>query len=203
MLETLHSAPSAGLWAALAAKLNSFAKESGLVQRLSEHFSPQAFLLSQLEAVSTGRASLNHLVASIGHEEECLKVSPQALQQRITRTECGVEGFLARCLSHVCQWKFLNTRPPGTSPFGRILVEDSTFVRFPKGNAEEFPGHGNASGATAGCKVDLTFDLLGGGLIRNDLHLATEQDKTIGANLLADLLPGALVLRDMGYFGCP
>jgi len=201
MLEALHSTKSVRLWASLAAKLNSFAKESGLVQRISKQFSPQAFLLSQLEAVSTGRASLNQLVASIGHEEECLKISPQALQQRITRTECGVEGFLGRCLSHICQWNFLNTRPAGSSPFGRIIIEDSTFVRFPKGNAEEFPGHGNASGATAGCKVDLAFDLLGGELIRNELHLGTEQDKTIGADLLDELVPNDLVLRDMGYFG--
>ena len=165
MLEALHSTKSVGLWAALAAKLNSFAKDSGLVQRVSKQF------------------------------------SPQALQQRITRTECGVEGFLCRCLSHICQWNFLNTRPAGTSPFGRIMIEDSTFVRLPKGNAEVFPGHGNASGATAGCKVDLAFDLLGGELIRNELHLGTEQDKTIGADLLDELVPNDLVLRDMGYFG--
>jgi hypothetical protein len=201
MLEAFHSNKSADLWSSLAAKLNSYAKESRLVQRISKQFSPQAFLLSQLEAVSTGRASLNQLVASIGHDAECLKISPQALQQRITRTECGVEGFLARCLSHICQWRFLNTRPAGTSRFGRIVIEDSTFIRFPKGNAEEFPGHGNASGPTAGCKVDLAFDLLGGELIRNELHLGTEQDKTIGADLMDDLLPSDLVLRDMGYFG--
>lgn len=201
MLEAFHPKKSVDLWASLAAKLNSYAKESKLVQRVSKHFSPQAFLLSQLEAVSTGRASLNQLVASIGHEDEILKVSPQALQDRITRTECGVEGFLGRCLSHICQWKFLQTRPEGTSPFGRIIIEDSTFVRFPKGNSEEFPGHGNASGATAGCKVDLAFDLLGGELIRNELHLGTEQDKTIGADLLDELVTNDLVLRDMGYFG--
>ena len=203
MLETLHSTTttSAGLWASLAANLNSFAKDSKLVQRISKQFSPQAFLLSQLEAVSTGRAFLNQLVASIGRDEECLKISPQALHKRITRAEGGVEGFLDRCLSHICQWKFLNTRPTGTSPFGRIVIEDSTFVRFPKGNAEDFPGHGNASGATARCKVDLAFDLLGGALIRNELHLGTDTDNTIGADLVDELVANDLVLRDMGYFG--
>ena len=69
MLEALHSTKTVGLWASLDAKLNSFAKESGLVQRISKQFSPHAFLLSQLEAVSTGRASLNQLVASIGHPQ--------------------------------------------------------------------------------------------------------------------------------------
>ena len=81
------------------------------------------------------------------------------------------------------------------------MLEDSTFVRFPKGNAEDFPGHGNASGATAGCKVDLAFDLLGGALIRNELHLGTETDNTIGADLVDELVANDLVLRDMGYFG--
>jgi len=201
MLETLHSNKSVGLWASLASKLNSYAKQSGLVKRVSKQFSPQAFLLSQLEAVSTGRASLNQLVASMGHDEQRLKISPQAIQQRITRTERGVEGFLVRCLSHICQWNFLNSRPVGTLPFGRIVVEDSTFIRFPKGNAAQFPGNGNGSGATAGCKVDLAFDLLGGQLIRNDMYLGSEQDKTIGIDLLDELVPNDLVLRDMGFFG--
>ena len=55
-----------------------------------------------------------------------------------------------------------------------------TFIRLPKSNADAFPGHGNASGATAGCKLDLTFDLLGGEIIHNQLHLGDEQDNTIG-----------------------
>ncbi|MCX6880434.1 MAG: hypothetical protein NTW21_42510 [Verrucomicrobia bacterium] len=137
MLEAISSAKSVSLWSSLTANLNSFARDSRLAQRLSKHFSPQEFLLSLLEAVSTGRASLNQLVACIGYDVECFKLSPQALHHRINRTECGVEGFLARCLSHICQWKFLSTRPTGALPFGRIIIEDSTFVRFPEGNAEE------------------------------------------------------------------
>lgn len=201
MLDTFQTPQSSAIWASLAASLKLFAKDSGLVQRASKHFSPERFLLTLLEAVSTGRASFNQLVASIGHEAQDLQISPQALQQRLVRTECGAEGFLTRCLGHICQWRFHHARAADTCPFGRIVIEDSTFVRFPKGNAAEFPGHGNASGTTAGCKVDLAFDLLGGELIRNDLHLGTEQDKTIGVDLLELIRSGDLVLRDMGYFG--
>jgi hypothetical protein len=99
----IQAPQSTALSASLAAKVNSYAKQSGLVQRVTKIFSREAFLLSQLGAVSTGRASHNQVVASIGHDEAALKISPQALQQRITRTECGVEGFLGRCLSHICQ----------------------------------------------------------------------------------------------------
>jgi hypothetical protein len=80
MLETLHSTKSAALWASLAAKLNSYAKQSGLVQRVTKKFSPDEFLLSQLVAVSTGRASHNQLVASIGHEEEALKIRAEMIR---------------------------------------------------------------------------------------------------------------------------
>jgi Transposase DDE domain len=85
-------------------------------------------------------------------------------------------------------------------PFKRILIEDSTFVRFPKANADLFPGHGNGHGKTAGCKVDLAFDLLDGDIVYHQLHLSTRQDKTIGYDLLQHILPGDLIVRDMGYF---
>ena len=202
MLEAFQSNSRSGLWASLAAKLNPFAKESGLVQRISKHFSPEGFLLAMLEATSTGRASFTQLVAAMGWQAPSLSTSPQALHQRINRTECGVEGFLVRCLSHLCRHRLGAPKSDeGKCPFGRIIVEDSTSLRLPKGNAEEFPAHGNASGETAGCKVDLAFDLLGGAIVHNELHTATEQDKTIGVGLLDDVRRDDLVLRDMGYFG--
>lgn len=201
MLEAFHPSSSVGLWSSLASKLNGLARSSGLVQRASKRFSPEKFLLALLDAVSTGRASLNQIVGTIGHHASDLNISPQALQQRINRTECGAESFLISCLVHVCAWRYKQSKPSTACRFERIIIEDSSFIRFPKGNAAEFPGHGNASGATAGCKVDLAFDLLAGEIIHNQLHLGTEQDKTIGIDLLDHLRPGDLVVRDMGYFG--
>lgn len=201
MLDTFQAFAPATLWSSLTSKINFYAKESGLVQRISEHFCPQGFLLSLLGAVSTGRASLNQLASSVGDGIPLLQISVQALQQRFTRTECGVERFLIRCLSHICQWKYMQLSGHAECPYVRILVEDSTFVSFPKNNAEEFPASGNASGATAGCKVDLAFDLLNGDVISNELHLGISNDNAIGAELLALIRENDLVLRDMGYFG--
>lgn len=200
MLESHLPSASAGLWSSLASKLNGFAKKSGLVQRISKQFHPEDFLLTLLDAVSTGRASINQLVSTLGKHTPTDQISPQALHQRINRTECGVESFLIQCLIHMCQ----RNRPTSNSlprcSFNRILIEDSTFVRFPKGNADHFPGHGNGHGKTAGCKVDLAFDLLDGDIVYHQLHLGTEQDKAIGYDLLQHVLPGDLVVRDMGYF---
>ena len=147
MFKAFHSSAPAAIWSSLSSRIGSLARESCLVQRASKTFSPEKFLLSLLGAVSNGKASFNQLVTAIGHGASHLNVSPQALHQRITRTECGAESFLILCLIHICQLKCRPLKATSTYAFKRILVEDSTFIRFPKANSAAFPGHGNASGA--------------------------------------------------------
>ena len=112
--------------------------------------------------------------------------STQALQQRITRTENGREGFLLYGLIHVLNFRSdLKNSARLKSPFKRILTGDSSFLRLLKKNAKYVPAHGNAHGKTAGAKTDLIFDLLTGEPIRADLYLGTEQDKIIGDDIFA------------------
>jgi hypothetical protein len=73
-------------------------------------------------------------------------------------------------------------------------------VKLAKANHEEFPGHGNDGGKTAGCKFDMAFDLLSGEPVTSTLHLATEQDREIGKDLVDLIRENDLILRDMGYF---
>jgi hypothetical protein len=82
----------------------------------------------------------------------------------------------------------------------RIVLEEASGQVMPKSNAESFPAHGNHRGATAGVKIDLSYDLLTDALISHSLQAATTQDKTIGRELVAEIRPGGLVLRNMGYF---
>jgi hypothetical protein len=82
----------------------------------------------------------------------------------------------------------------------RILVEDSSIQTLPKANAETFPAHGNRHGSTAGAKIDFAYDLISGDVVSHTLEAATEQDKTIGKELVAMVREKDLVLRDMGYF---
>jgi len=89
---------------------------------------------------------------------------------------------------------------PRFSPIKRILVEDASGQVMPKSNADHFAAHGNHHGFTAGVKIDFAFDLLAGEILSHSLHAATEQDKTIGRDFIAQVRAGDLVLRDMGYF---
>jgi len=49
-------------------------------------------------------------------------------------------------------------------------------------------------------KIDFAYDLLAGEVVSHTLESATEQDKTIGKELVAMVRENDLVLRDMGYF---
>ena len=201
MLEASDSNKRSCIWASLTRNIAAFAKESGLVQRISKHFDPEKYLLCLMEAASTGRASINQLVASVGRHGQELNTSPQALHKRMNRTECGSEGFLVRCIALICSERSKKQRLSiHTCPFGRIVVVDSTTLRLPKGNAHNFAGNGNGMGQTAGSKVDLAFDLLGGEVMHSDLYVATQHDKATAPSLLDQLLPNDLVVRDMGYF---
>jgi hypothetical protein len=83
--------------------------------------------------------------------------------------------------------------------FTRVLVEDSTFQVMGKGNASNFPGHGNGVSRTARFKLDLAFDLLSGSTVSQTFTHGTHQDKSLGKHLLNQINPGDLVVRDMGY----
>lgn len=206
MPETLLHSDHSALWKSLTAAIPDYARTSGLVQRVSAKFNPAAFLLTLLSAATTGKATLNQLAIALRGKADSASVTPQAVHARINRSETGLESFLILCLAHICRWKW--SRASGrrgalcalAELFGRVIVEDSSFIPFHKSNAGYFPGSGNSKGKTAGCKVNLAFDLLTGAIISNELVSGTQQDKTSGWDVLTMIRPDDLVLRDMGYF---
>lgn len=199
MLKDFHANNCSELLAALSNLIPDIARESKFVQRASKAFCPETFLLALLNAVSSGKGSLHQIAVQLDLNSDHRTPSPQAIHERIHRTEIGIESFLVRCLAFITSQKF-STHLTSESPFNRILVEDSTQLALHVHNAEEFPANGNHLGSTAGCKIDICFDLLTGQTITTDLTTATTQDKTIGIELLDHIQPNDLVLRDMGYF---
>lgn len=199
MLQAFQSNVCRKLLATLTSSIPDFARNSNFVQRTSKLFCPANFLLALLTAVSSGKGSLQQIAVQLSLLSDRAPISPQAIHERLHRTLIGAESFLVRCLSLIISQKF-STQQKQRSPFARILVEDSTQLALHAHNAEELPGHGNHHGETAGCKINLCFDLLTGRTIISDLHSATTQDKTIGFDLLGHIQENDLTLRDMGYF---
>lgn len=177
--------------------LDLIATQAGMVVRKSQKFTPAAFLLTLMDSVVTGKGSLNQLVTCL-KDRVSKSMARQSLHERIgTATTSFMMGDL-------CDLKHQRFKPSALalreSPILRVIIEDASGQAMPKGNADTFPAHGNHHGATAGVKIDLSYDLLSDEIISHSLHLATEQDKTIGKELIAEIRQGDLVLRDMGYF---
>ena len=177
--------------------LDLIATKTRLVIRRSRKFTPSGFLQSLLGSVVTGLASLNQLAASL---KELLPAS-MARQSLHARFDIRSTAFLMTVLCDLMEQRF---RPAAAALGGtgirRVLIEDASGQVMPKANSDNFPAHGNHHGATAGVKVDLAFDLLSGAIVSHSLQAATEQDKTIGKDFVAEVRRGDLVLRDMGYF---
>jgi hypothetical protein len=178
-------------------RLEKIARETRLVVRKSAKFNPSNFLLSLLKSVCSGHASFNQLAITLARQG-APAISKQALFKRFnTRTVSFllqlIHDLLTTHCAPVCG-------PFQKAGFNRLLVEDSSTLRMPKTNARDFPAHGNASGATAGVKCDLCYDLLSQKPVSFGLHGATDQDRTIGKDVLALARAKDLVMRDMGYF---
>jgi hypothetical protein len=197
MFNTSYGAKLAGCSKKLFGRLDSIARQSGLVERRSKKFSAAGFVLASLKAVVSGKGSLSQLTMNLA-PSEMKAMSPQAMWKRLDEK---ATVFMSNVVGDAMSQRWCRMRdlvPCGR--FGRVVIEDSSQSKLPKENAETFPGHGNDKGRTAGCKFDLAFDLLSGQVISNTLHVATEQDRVIGKDVVGLVQKNDLYLRDMGYF---
>jgi hypothetical protein len=177
--------------------LSALARETGFVIRESSKMDSSAFLQTLSSAVASGFASHNQIAIGLSRRTG-ERISSQAVHKRFSEASTA---FLTAVLHRLFGQRLssgLSARRLGR--IRRILVEDSSVQTMPKANAATFPAHGNRHGSTAGVKFDFAFDLLCGEVVSHSLEAATEQDKTIGRELVAIVGENDLVLRDMGYF---
>jgi hypothetical protein len=177
--------------------LDLIAKQNRLVIRKSSKFDSGAFLQTLLSSVVTGHASLNQLAGGL-KDRVAAPMARQSLHERIG------EKSTAFLLSVLCDLMEQRYQPAADvlrdGAILRVIIEDSSSQVMPKANSALFPAHGNHHGPTAGVKIDFAYDLLAGTIVSHSLQQATEQDKTIGKEVICEVRRGDLVLRDMGYF---
>ena len=176
--------------------LDPLAKKSDFVVRKTKGFSASGFVLALMKSVITGKATFNQFATNLSHSE-LKSISRQAVWKRM---DLSTIPFLLDTVGTALKQRWSEEALIATNVFGRVIIEDSSQVKVAKANHEDFPGHGNDGGETAGCKFDVAFDLLTGEPVTCVLHLATEQDREIGKDLVDLIREKDLVLRDMGYF---
>ena len=180
----------------LFSQLENIARKTKLIVRKSPRFSASDFVLTLFKTIATGKASYNQMASTL---KKCTDkpMSRQALSQRIGERSVA---FMKEALATTMQEQWGSDQVLRTTHFGRVLIEDSSQYKINKKNNLDFPGHGNSKSASAGCKIDLSFDLLTGLPIHQVMDKATTQDKVLGKELVDMVRPNDLVLRDMGYF---
>ena len=178
-------------------KINDIAIQTQLVRRISDKFCPQAFLMIVLQATIQGKGTLEHLASELGNATS-RPMSRSGMHQRFTTSTVK---FFIQTLFHVMakDWN-IPDKIKNDLLFQRILIEDSSQLNMNARNSNNFPAHGNGKSKTAGCKIDFTYDLLAKKPVNMSLHLATDQDKDLGKEVLRAIEERDLYLRDMGYF---
>ena len=196
MFKTISGSKLADRSKTFFSRLDSLARKTKLIVRKSAKFSAEGFTLGIFKAVLTGKASFNQLAMNLGLSEH-KAMTRQALHNRVDQSAVA---FMMSATGQAIKERWDDVALIVTKIFNRVLIEDSSQAKTDKRNAEDFPGCGNGQGETAGCKIDLAFDLLTGEPVSEALHLATEQDRELGKDLVDLVKPFDLILRDMGYF---
>lgn len=177
--------------------LATLARQTRFVIRESPKMDPSTFLQTLAGAVASGFASLNQIAMGLSRRTG-EPITSQAVHGRFSEASTA---FLTGVMHRLFGQRFsFGLSGKSLGAVRRILVEDSSVQAMPKANAATFPAHGNRHGSTAGVKFDFAFDLLRGEVVSHTLEAATEQDKTIGKEVVAIVRENDLVLRDMGYF---
>jgi hypothetical protein len=193
--KSLKSAPAATLQAMMGS-LEPIARRTGFCVRSHRKISPEGFLLSLLKSVCCGQGSLNQLAMFVGHTNHNAP-SRQAVHKRLGASS---SAFLQAVLDKILRHKIDPHPDLCAFSFGRVLIEDSVQFKTHRANHESYPGLGNSSGSTAGCKVDVSFDLLAMEPMMEKQVCARTQDRVLGPMLLTLVKANDLVIRDMGYF---
>jgi len=123
--------------------LDQLARKTLLVQRESLKFTPHAFLCSLLQSVTTGMASHNQIAGHLHNRLSCAMVR-QSLHERFSEKSTA---FLLETLGGLMEQRYKTaTQGLVSRLIERLVIEDSSSLRLPKSNAQNFPAHGNHQG---------------------------------------------------------
>jgi hypothetical protein len=179
-------------------RLNLLAGAAGFVRRTPRKITPDGFLLTACLFALQSSASLAAFAQlwALLHQQT---LSKQAVHKRCSP---AAVAFLQAVLQAILQSLIAPSRQasPLAGVFKRILVQDSTQLALPKKLAPLFPGPANQHAQTqASLKIQATLDLLQNQWVRFHLSPFTCNDQAASPQILPELQPKDLLIRDLGY----
>lgn len=180
--------------------VDALAAQSGFVKRKPRKIKPLYFLLGFFKMVLTDGNSCWALAIAIGlscHR----RISKQAVHKRLQVPLLKfLELLLAAALADALKGKNQPLYPNDSTPFKRVLIQDSTTLTLDPKLAKFFPGSRNStSQQSAIVRIQAVFNLLTEQFCEFKLSAFTENDQKHSPLILNMVQAGDLIIRDLGY----
>jgi len=182
--------------------VEAIARESKFIQRNTGRVSPTGLLFALTVSISQNALSSLNEICEIISTFNGLKVSSQALSQRLGSHY--TVRFLQRCLAHLLREKSRS----GTARlrfdgilncFSNIYIEDSTSCKLHQHASKDFRGLGG-SASSAGYKLHSIWNASTSVFTSFLIGPVAIPDQSMCRHILNYVKSGDLVLRDLGYF---
>ncbi len=167
------------------------AKENGFFIRSSK-ITPESFLgLCTYFDKTIGQKTLYNLCNTISYSLHT-SISKQALHDRFNDKAVS---FLFDIYKQLAASQIgIATHIEVSHLFSRIRIMDSTSFGL-EGDYPDYPGFNDS-----GVSIQFDFDWIQGKFLHQEIHPQTKSDISAARDVMDSLLPGDLLLRDLGYY---
>ncbi|WP_058305779.1 IS4 family transposase [Gracilibacillus massiliensis] len=163
------------------------AKDTKFIQRQRGLKAEDFLNICAFLSYTPGEKSLDYICGAIAQLSN-RDLSKQALDQRFTSRAVD---FLKTIFLQLAEQQAWFTVPIQSShPFKRIRLLDATSFHVPQREPHQ----------ESGAKIQLEYELLSGQFIHTLLQEMRASDQDMASQLASTILPGDLILRDLGYF---
>ena len=176
--------------------LEELSKSLGFWQRKSGKISCCSLIMGCLSSLLSGQGSYSSWADRIGFLTN-QTISKQAVSDRVNGSFCAVlQALVGRAIhaqNNACALELCGQ-------YENVVLEDSTVLSLPERLHKFFPGNYSRGKRKAAAKLQVAINITKGHV--NHVHLTDfcENDQSAAYQIIEQLTPGTLVIRDLGYF---
>lgn len=184
-------------------KVNNLARETGFAIRQARKINAVSFITCFFQMVICGKFSLRLWATNLTRlTGSC--ISFQAVAKKLDyRQESFFHALFQKALMTKMQDSLNFKINSMLQSFHRVILEDSTCFKLPKGLFDFFPGPRLPHGRMAGARLQLRMDLTRHNYEAVAIQSYCQNDACFANDILNTLEKDDLVIRDLGYWSVP
>jgi len=184
-------------------EVDNLARETGFVLRQSRKIDTASFISSFFQMMICGKYSLRLWAANVSRLNGS-SVSFQSIAKKLDfRQEPFFHALFQKALMIKMQDRLNFKVHVMLQSFHRVIIEDSTCFKLPKGLFDFFPGSRSPQGREAGGRLQLRIELKENKYDAIAIQNYCQNDKHFAYDILDTLQGNELVIRDLGYWAIP